>query len=1038
MKKNHAFVKRLMAATMATVLCATMAELPVNAGSEQSDKNTVADKDGENPSKETEESKKDSAGAFDPQDISSLYNNQKLSLSMTEQIKAEYNKQASGLLVSGNAADMKENVFTFADEFDFSDGTIGRIDVNALAEKGSSAKIAFYLDDSETPFAQIDPAKQKRAKKWYTKVMTTSVMDQKITGKHKVSFKIVPGDGETTTGMLLRTITFAKSTIPVISFNIDETKGSIDAMNGDSGHDTECYGDMKVEIPSGYTCEYTSEKGKTDNLKTATYPMEYIRGRGNSTWGNAKNPYKIKLDKKENLFNMGKNKHWVLLADYYDPSHIRNKITYWMGKKLGMPYTPEGVYVDVVMNGQYYGSYMLCEQVRVGKSRVDIDDLEADDASKAATDGPTITGGYLLGMSPYGDKEQVTFKTKRGTEFELESPSFEDYENEAQYNYIKNYVQDTEDAIYGKEFKNNGKSYADYMDVDSAVDYYWMQEFSMNGDAFGSTSTYLYKPRNGKLCWGPLWDFDYVAWGNNEYDEYNCEDWSLRESAWFGKLFRDKTFTEKMISRWADIRKVMEEASKDGGQIDQYADEIRSSMKYNDYLFGNNYDADNNDKTFEQSVEQLKGWIKARTKWVDENVNTLQAKCYQVRFMDGKKVLSSQEIFEGDHVELPKAGRKKGYVFAGWYAKDGEYSYRVDKTSEVYEDMTIYAKWVRADKVKPVSKIVLGYKEKVEAYYAPDTEDNDSDVDINTTTIPYRIIGGAEGTTELVWKSSNAKIVKPVGDGEFQILGVGTATVTASTKDGKVKASCKIRVVDGSGDDIYAEGFTLSRHSVKLKKGDYTVLKPDIYPSDCTEFLDVQYYCEDPAVEIETVGSNCIVRGAKDGTAQITAFINSEYGTSLQICKVQVGKASAKEVKPGSKAIAGGIVYKVTSITAKGGTVKAIGLSNAKKTSVKISATITIAKKKYAVTAVAPKAFKGNKKLKSVVFGANVKKVGTQAFTGCKNLKSLQFKSGNTKFGKQAFAKTAAKVKLKAKKADRKTYLKRLKKAGVKKIAIAK
>ena len=133
---------------------------------------------------------------------------------------------------------------------------------------------------------------------------------------------------------------------------------------------------------------------------------------------------------------MGKNKHWVLLADYYDPSHIRNKITYWMGKKLGMAYTPECVYVDVVMNGQYYGSYLLSEQVRVGNSRVDIDDLEADDESKAATDEPTITGGYLLSMSPYKDEDGKIIHTKQGTDYLIERPSFEVYENEAQYNYI--------------------------------------------------------------------------------------------------------------------------------------------------------------------------------------------------------------------------------------------------------------------------------------------------------------------------------------------------------------------------------------------------------------------------------------------------------------------------------------------------------------------------------------------------------------------------------------------------------------------------
>lgn len=1037
MKKNNAFVKRLMAATMAAALCATMTELPVAAQAGQNEKGAESSAENNSADGTVSDVEAETKDAFDSQNISDLFNNQKFTVSNPEQVKAEYSKEAKGLLVSGNAADVANSVFTFADEFDFSKGTVGRIDVDALALKGSKVKLEFYLDDGEAPFAEVKPAEQKRAKKWFTKIETTSVSEQKITGKHKISFKIVPEDGVSgNIGIAFREITFAKSTVPTIYFNIDETKGSIDAMNNDKDHDTECYGDMKVEIPNGYTCEYANSKGKNNNLKTETYSMEYIRGRGNSTWGTGKNPYKIKLDKKADLFNMGKNKHWVLLADYYDPSHIRNKITYWMGKKLGMAYTPECVYVDVVMNGQYYGSYLLSEQVRVGSSRVDIDDLEADDASKAATDEPTITGGYLLGMSPYDTDQGKVIHTKRGTDFEIESPSFEDYDNEAQYNYISKYVQDTEDAIYAKDFKKDGKSYSDYMDVDAAIDYYWMQEFSMNGDAFGSTSTYLYKPRNGKLFWGPLWDFDYVAWGNNEYDEYNCEGWAMKENVWFGRLFRDKDFADKMIARWPEIRKVMEEASKDGGQIDQYAEEIRSSMKYNSYLYGNNYDTDENDKTFQQSVDQLKNWIQARMKWVDENVNTLQTKYHQVKIMDGKKVLSVQNVVDGDGVEFPKAGTKKGYVFSGWYAKaDGE-TYRVDKSLEVYDDMTITAKWTRADKVKPVSKIVLGYDEKTQTYYQDDADVSDEP---DTLSIPYRVIGGNGEDEELVWKCSNAKVGKISGDGELQILGIGDTVVTAATKDGKVKASCKIHVIKAGGDDISCDGFSLNKSEVKLKKGGYTVLNAVPYPDDFTEDFSVEYYCDDPAVEMEAFGNKCIVKGVRDGEAQITAVASlMDSGTVIQTCKVKVGTAAEKQVKPGMKVISGGIAYKVSSITVKGGTVKVIGISNAKKTSLKFPSTITISKKKYAVTAIASKAFKSNKKLKSVVFGANVKRVGDKAFYGCKNLKTVQFKSGKAKFGKQAFAKTASKMKLKAKKADQKTYQKRLKKAGAKNVTVVK
>ena len=133
--------------------------------------------------------------------------------------------------------------------------------------------------------------------------------------------------------------------------------------------------------------------------------------------------------------------------------------------------------------------------------------------------------------------------------FAIESPDFEDYTNVEQYNYISNYVQQTENAIFGKNFKDSdGISYDEYLDVDSAIDYYWVQEFSLNGDAFGSGSTYLYKKRNGKLYWGPLWDFDYVAWGATEFSgENQVEGLNLARNPWFIKLFSNEKFRYKFI-----------------------------------------------------------------------------------------------------------------------------------------------------------------------------------------------------------------------------------------------------------------------------------------------------------------------------------------------------------------------------------------------------------------------------------------------------------------------------------------------------------
>lgn len=100
---------------------------------------------------------------------------------------------------------------------------------------------------------------------------------------------------------------------------------------------------------------------------------------------------------------------------------------------------------------------------------------------------------------------------------------------------------------------------------------------------------------------------------------------------------------------------------------------------------------------------------------------------------------------------------------------------------EIYNDMTITAKWTRADRIKPVSKIILGYDKITQTYQQTDSDHTDDD-ETDTFSIPYYVIGGNGENEELVWKCSNSKVGKISGDGEIQILGVGDTVVTASTK----------------------------------------------------------------------------------------------------------------------------------------------------------------------------------------------------------------------------------------------------------------
>ena len=140
--------------------------------------------------------------------------------------------------------------------------------------------------------------------------------------------------------------------LPVVYLNIDESRGTIEDMIRSGDHSVYCYGKLSIDVPEGF---HYSDFPDLACVSFSDLDMS-IRGRGNSTWRENKKPFKIKLDKKADLFGLGKNKHWVLVANAMDSSLLRDRITAWLGDEMGFPFTPRGVPVDVVMVGQNFGT----------------------------------------------------------------------------------------------------------------------------------------------------------------------------------------------------------------------------------------------------------------------------------------------------------------------------------------------------------------------------------------------------------------------------------------------------------------------------------------------------------------------------------------------------------------------------------------------------------------------------------------------------------------------------------------------------------
>lgn len=294
------------------------------------------------------------------------------------------------------------------------------------------------------------------------------------------------------------TIIVMHTNLPVLNMNIDESQGTIAAMNQDPNHDTKCFGTFYLDVPTELAQKNGWEEYYTD-------AHSEIKGRGNATWNLEKKAYQIKLDKKQNILEMGKDKTWIILANHGDRSLIRNKLAYDFAKDIGLEYSLDSEFVDVYFNGEYQGNYLLTEKVEIGKERVNIYDLEEKDEN---TDADRVTGGYLIEYDRLAREERTwTVGPNTGRLITIKSP---EEANEEQKAYITNLINNMENAIYAENGKSpEGKHYSEYMDVDSFIKLYWINEIFKNGDFFyGSTFMYKDVGVDEKLFSGPAWDFD--------------------------------------------------------------------------------------------------------------------------------------------------------------------------------------------------------------------------------------------------------------------------------------------------------------------------------------------------------------------------------------------------------------------------------------------------------------------------------------------------------------------------------------------------
>lgn len=404
---------------------------------------------------------------------------------------------------------------------------------------------------------------------------------------------------------------------------------------------------IRVHIPlPGITSKkiYTKTKfdiyrpGSDEGRWSATDAEIEIRGRGNSTWGLPKKPYRIKFPEKFSPIglNHAKAKSWVLLAHDMDKSLLRNHIAFELSRilfnsaegyhdKAALMFTPCSQMVNVYSGDSYYGVYQMSDQMEVAKGRINLDKLVAADGS----DPNKISGGHLIETNIHHDEGYpVSFTSSRGIYMDHKYPK-DDNMDISQYKYMEDFVRKAEAALYSSNFTDPTVGWRKWFDEKTLADYIIVKEFA--GDMDGYTSTYFYKRRGvDKIFFGPIWDLD-KGWNNDRRTPHGDTLTQLMifggfymppyiNPDWFHRFWQDAEFRRFVGARWA--AKKDELKAKVLSELEQKPQQMRKAIEANfsvwPFYYQYSGEANMPAKTYELEIERMKQLTEQRANLLDK------------------------------------------------------------------------------------------------------------------------------------------------------------------------------------------------------------------------------------------------------------------------------------------------------------------------------------------------------------------------------------------------------------------------------------
>jgi hypothetical protein len=348
------------------------------------------------------------------------------------------------------------------------------------------------------------------------------------------------------------------------------------------------------------------------------------------------------------VLGFSEEEDWILYAPYSDKALMRNVLIYDLSRDMNQ-YASRTKFVEVTINESYQGVYVFMEKLKRDSGRIDINNLKEDENS-----GDDLTGGYILKIDKTagsnlgeGYNAQNSFVSEvsptnanlgQEINFLYEEPDAEDITKE-QKAYISDYVGQFETALASENFTNTETGYEAFIDVDSFIDFFILNELSNNVDGY-RISTYMHKDKNEKLKMGPIWDFN-LAFGNADYcDGGSTNVWAYQFNErcpndfwlvpfWWERLLQDPVYVAKLQARWNDLRGSSLSNGAILSKIDSYTTLLNTSAASKNnfirwpvlgmYVWPNNFVGN----SYEEELGYMTNWIEDRLQWMDTEIEGL-------------------------------------------------------------------------------------------------------------------------------------------------------------------------------------------------------------------------------------------------------------------------------------------------------------------------------------------------------------------------------------------------------------------------------